>query len=81
MNKLFEDHFTGPSNAGLRQAIADATDAAVPACADRIERVVRGVASTVALTAQGPTLEAVVQDFAIGYGVGVMPIAPATVGR
>ena len=59
-----ERHFAGPSNAGLRARIRKAAAGAQPACADQIERTLRALGSTVALTASGrATLELVIADY------------------
>lgn len=62
--RLYERHFTGPTHAGLRKQIREACDAAMPACGPRLERIVLGFASTVALDAAGrATLAKVAADY------------------
>jgi hypothetical protein len=57
-------HFAGASNAGLRAKIRDATKRAQPACADQVERTLRALGATVAMTASGrATLELVIADY------------------
>jgi len=69
--RLFERRFSGKDNAGLRKAIRDAADGAMPACGPVVERAVLGLASSVALTVAGKaTLAEVAADYRAANGEG-----------
>lgn len=51
--RLFDRHFAGKDNAGVRKQIRDAADGAMPACGPVVERAVLSLAGTIALTASG----------------------------
>lgn len=63
-SRLFERHFAGKDNAGLRKLIRDSLPD-VPSCGPRIERAIRGaIEGRIALTAKGhANLELVISDY------------------
>jgi len=67
--RLFDRHFEGKVNAGLRKQIREAADGVMPACGPVVERAVLALGASVALTVHGRAkLAAAAADYRAANG-------------